>query len=439
MQIMGERSLVSMLKVLIDIAYFAMFGLATLAVLAILLVALLSPDNVSLELPGRFDLDPSLYEFSDSNGVAREVRIEDAQGSISVEGANPRRVAQGFAIAVVLLGAAVLVLGQFRGIFRTLKAGQPFVHANVRRIRVLGLVVMVGEVLREALITWSSSALGQEFSAAGIHFRNDFQPSLTVIFAGFMLVVLGEVFREAASMKRDLETAREIQFELVAAETFERDGIGIRSRMRPANTVGGDYYDVIPLDDGKLAVVQADVAGKGMPAALLMAVLQGSLRTLLSADFRGARMIAALNEYLHDNTPSNRMVTLFYGELDPASGELSFVNAGHNRPLVQRRDGSLDRPEQASMVLGIVSGTPFEQATLQLDRGDRLLLFTDGISEAFDPKGEEFGDEQVAEHVRAHAGSADDTLVGGLVERVLAHCSPGRPTDDMTVTLIARS
>jgi serine phosphatase RsbU (regulator of sigma subunit) len=438
MRILGDRSLASLLKVIIDIAYFVALGLVALVVASLVLVAGLSPSNLSVGLPARVEIDPSAYELQDAAGKARSVTIESLEGEVHVDGVTPARLAQGFAMAVVLLGGAALVLRQFRGIFRTLKAGRPFVQENVRRIRTIGLVVIAGELVGEAATSWSSWTLGREFTSSAISFRSNFELNLTVIFAGALLLVLAEVFREAASLKRDLETARQIQFELVADEEVRRDGISIRSRMRPANTVGGDYYDVIPLDDGKLAVVQADVAGKGMPAALLMAVLQGSLRTLLSAGFRGARLIDALNEYLDDNTPSNRMVTLFYGELDPASGELEFVNAGHNLPFVQRADGSLERPGTASRVLGILPGTSFEQATLRLGPGDRMLLFTDGISEAFAPDGEEFGDERVGEHLRSHARVDDNSLIDDLVERVLAHCHPGKPGDDMTLTLIAR-
>jgi sigma-B regulation protein RsbU (phosphoserine phosphatase) len=250
--------------------------------------------------------------------------------------------------------------------------------------------------------------------------------------------VFGEIYREAASMKRDLETAREIQFDLVPSEEFRQDGITVRSRMRPANTVGGDYYDVIRLDERKVAVVQGDVAGKGIPAAMLMAVLQGSLRTLVSAGFRGARLVSAINGYLHDNTPSNRMVTLFYGELDTSTGELCYVNAGHNRPFHILRDGGMVRPDAGSMVLGILPDRVYEEATLRLEAGERLLLFTDGINEATDEKDREYGDERVEGFLKRHPSAPAESLVEGLVTDVLGFCKPARPADDMTLTLITR-
>lgn len=438
MRVLKERPLVSILKFFVDFAYYGVIAMGLLVVLVITWVAVAPPGGMSLDLPARFEIDRSAYEITSDVTGESEIWIEQAEGQIKVTSASPRRAIQGFSVAGLSLLVAFFALRQFRGIFRSLKAGKPFMQANVRRIRMLGLAVIVGEVLRAALVAWTSGEMGRYLTSEQIQFRSDFQPSVLVIFAGLLLLVLAEVFREAAVMKRDLETAREIQFELVAAEEFSRDRIHIRSRMRPANTVGGDYYDIITLDEKKVAVVQADVAGKGMPAALLMAVLQGSLRTLISAGFRGARLVGELNNYLNDNTPSNRMITLFYGELDTTSGEMTFVNAGHNLPFLIRGDGTLDRPGGSSMVAGIMPDVAFEECSTRLEAGERLLLFTDGVSEAFDAKETEYGDERVADHLQRHRGSDSETLVGGLVQEVLTFCKPSRPTDDMTLTLLTR-
>lgn len=440
MRILGERSLVSFLKLIIDVAYWIVVVAAVVLILAILPIAVLQPEGVNVELPARFELDSSVFEISSRQAEARSIRIEEAEGNVVVQGVDTWEALQGFAAGVVLLAVAVFVLHQFRGIFRSLKAGRPFAQANVRRIRVLGLTLMLGEVVRAAVVAWSSGRIGQSFTSQGIRFQPDFDPKETFIFAGLVVLVLAEVFREAAAMKRDLDTAREIQFGLVPAEEFRQDRITVRSHMRPANTVGGDYYDVVPLGDGKLAVVQADVAGKGMPAALLMAVLQGSLRALLSAGLRGRRLVGALNDYLHDNTPSNRMVTLFYGELDSNDGTMVYVNAGHNRPFLIRRDGSLDRPGQSSMVLGILPDRGYEESTIRLEPGDRLLLYTDGVSEATDAKDAEYGDERVARYLERPSSSttAARDLVEGLARDVLAFSKPASPGDDMTLTLICR-
>lgn len=439
MRILGERSLVSILKLVVNITYYGVIVAGAVLLVAVVLIVALRPANVRLELPARFDIDPSVYEISTPAEDGPSATIDNVRGEVSVTGITPARAVQGFAVGAVVIFIGAFVLRQFRGIFATLTAGRPFVQANVRRIRVLGLVVMFGEVLRAAAVSWSSSQMAEGFTSQGIRFRSDFEPSLLVIFAGALMLVLAEVFREAASMKRDLETAREIQFDLVPSEEFHKQDISVRSSMRPANTVGGDYYDLIPLDETRVAVVQGDVAGKGIPAALLMAVVQGSLRTLVSAGFRGARLVGALNNYLNENTPANRMVTLFYGELDTVTGELTYVNAGHNLPFLIRRDGRLERPGSSSMVLGMVPDRSYETSSLRLESGERLLLFTDGVSEAFDRKDTEYGDERLGRFLQRHPDAEDERLVQGLVQDVLSFCKPARPTDDMTLMLIRRS
>ena len=162
--------------------------------------------------------------------------------------------------------------------------------------------------------------------------------------------------------------------------------------MRPANTVGGDYFDVIDLGEGRVAVAVADVAGKGMPAALLMALLQGSLRTLITAGFRGADLIGKLNAHLHANIPANRLVTLFYCEVDAASGRIRYVNAGHNAPFLLRRGAACRGLPATDVALGIVPGAVFNEAEAALDPGDRLFVYTDGVSEAFDARDCEYGE-----------------------------------------------
>ena len=141
--------------------------------------------------------------------------------------------------------------------------------------------------------------------------------------------------------------------------------------MQPAAEVGGDHYDVIELGDGRLAFVVADVAGKGLPAALLMTLLRGSLRSLLSAGLRGTALVRALNTHLVANTPGNRMITCFYGELDPVSGRLIYVNAGTIRRICTagtdlRRSTPLQTLDSTAIVLGMIDGMPFPEASVDL-------------------------------------------------------------------------
>jgi hypothetical protein len=256
-------------------------------------------------------------------------------------------------------------------------------------------------------------------------------------FLILLLLLLMEL-RDKLDLKGDLEVAREIQFGLVPSRPFEQDGIAICSHMRPANTVGGDYHDIIELQPGSVAVVVGDVAGKGMPAALLMAMLQGSLRTLISAGFRSGELIAKLNDYLCANIPANSLVTLFYGELDTASGQLRYVNAGHNAPFFMRGDPCCERLTSNATVLGVFPGLPFEVIGTCLNPGERLLLFTDGISEARNPRDEEYGEARIEAFLKANHSLPHDALIDGLIQDVLSFCAGSRPGDDMTLMSITR-
>lgn len=262
--------------------------------------------------------------------------------------------------------------------------------------------------------------------------------SLLVLASTALVLLLVLELRDKLALKSDLEVAREIQFGLLPFEPYRAEGVDVRALMRPANTVGGDYFDLIDVHGGKLGVVIGDVAGKGMPAALLMALLQGSLRTLLSAGLRGTSLVGALNEHLHANIPSNRLVTLFYAEYEPATGALVFVNAGHNPPFLLGRGGAIERLEATGLALGVAGGQAYEAGTRTLEPGDRLLLYTDGVTEASDARDEEYGEGRVEAYLRRRADADAASLVEGLRDEVLAFCGVVRPRDDMTLLLLSR-
>jgi sigma-B regulation protein RsbU (phosphoserine phosphatase) len=254
----------------------------------------------------------------------------------------------------------------------------------------------------------------------------------TLLFALLMIEL-----RDKLALKGDLEIARQIQFGLLPFEPFERGGTAVYAAMRPANTVGGDYFDIIELGEGRIAIAIADVAGKGIPAALLMALLQGSLRTLLSAGLRGPELVRTLNVHLHANIPSNRLITLFYAEYDPGTGALRYVNGGHNAPFVLRSSG-VERLPATGMALGIVPDAAFEARETTLAPGERLFLFTDGITEAFDPQDREYGEDRLQSWLVGHPDLTPPGLIESVRDDVLAFCGTARPRDDMTMMVVAR-
>ena len=258
------------------------------------------------------------------------------------------------------------------------------------------------------------------------------------ISIAILILLLGMELRDKLDLKGDLEIARQIQLGLVPSKPFQKGGFLIHSFMRTANTVGGDYFDIIELGGDSIALVIGDVAGKGMPAALLMALLQGSLRTLITAGMRGPELISKLNDYLATNIPSHSLVTLFYGELNTANGEFCYINAGHNAPFLMHPSRTFDRLPSTSIVLGFAQNSPFESRQIQLEPNDRLLLFTDGITEAFNEQEQEYSDERLAVFLEAHGQSPQEQLLQDLVADVLNFCGKAKTHDDMTLMVVGR-
>ena len=261
--------------------------------------------------------------------------------------------------------------------------------------------------------------------------------TFALVAATLMFALLMIELRDKLALKGDLEIARQIQFGLLPFEPFHREGTSIFAAMRPANTVGGDYFDIIELGQRHVALAVGDVAGKGIPAALLMALLQGSLRTLLSAGLRGADLMRTLNAHLHANIPSNRLITLFYAEYDPFTGSLRYVNGGHNAPFVLR-PGGIERLPATGVALGIVPDAVYDVLETRLVPGDRLFLFTDGITEAFDAVDNEYGEARLEARLAASGRLAPPDLIESVRDDVLAFCGNTRPHDDMTMMLVAR-
>ncbi len=221
----------------------------------------------------------------------------------------------------------------------------------------------------------------------------------------FFLLVLE--LRDKLGLKGDLEVARQIQFGLLPFEPFSQDGVAIATAMRPANTVGGDYFDVIRLGPERMAVVVGDVAGKGMPAALLMALLQGSLHTLVNAGLRGAELVRTLNAHLCKSLPGNR-------------------------------SGPTRRLEPNGMALGLLADTPFTPDATVLGPGDHLFLYTDGLTEAANPADEEFGDDRLRTALESRRDAPGPALIEEVIAEVLRFCGPVKPRDDMTLLSLRR-
>src|SRR6204780_4846388 len=216
---------------------------------------------------------------------------------------------------------------------------------------------------------------------------------LLLAFGGLLLLLV-MVLGDHISMQRDIEIAREIQRWLVPRVPPDVAGVDMAFATRPAKTVAGDYYDAFRrAADGPLLLAVADVAGKSVPAAMLMATFQASLRALAGAPGSLSQLVTDLNRLAcGNNLNGRRFTTAFLAELDPTTGELNYLSAGHNPPMLVQQDGSIERLSSDSMPLGIELTEKFVAGTTVLELNDLLVIYTDGVTEAQNDSDEEFGE-----------------------------------------------
>lgn len=258
---------------------------------------------------------------------------------------------------------------------------------------------------------------------------------LSLLLLNFL--VLLEV-ADRLSLKGELEVAREIQLAMLPAGTYKAADIEICGVTRPANTVGGDFYDVLPLPDGRVILTLGDVAGKGSPAALLMALLLAVLRTLVDEDLDPPELMRRLNLQICRHSPASRFITLFFAVYSPSTGALTYVNAGHLPPLVRRRDGRYDRLEGTGIALGMFEGSTYSAAATVLGGGDALVLYSDGITEAEDPAGQPFEDAGLEQLVTTYAAFSAAEIGTEVLRAVERHANDSRFADDLTILILKR-
>jgi len=294
--------------------------------------------------------------------------------------------------------------------------------------RVLLLIALVMMVL-----SGFKFELGRNFS---------FDVNFVGIAALVFLLLLSLELADKVTMKRDLEIAREIQMWLVPSEPPRVAGAEIAFATRPQNSVAGDYYDAFypdPENKERLLVVIADVAGKSVPAALLMATLQASLRTIAGEGVSVAELITRLNNYASAySLDGRRFTTAVLCEYDPRARRLTYVNAGHNAPILRRADGAFETLEVGGLPLGIKVGAEYLTATLELRPGDALIFFTDGVIEAFNGSGEEFGNSRWQGAIRSLPDWNAQATLQFLMQRVDEFVGATRQSDDITC-LVFRS
>ena len=242
---------------------------------------------------------------------------------------------------------------------------------------------------------------------------------------------------EQKKMERELELAHDIQMSLLPSQMPSFPGFNFGARIIPMASVGGDFYDFIPLEDGRLAIAMGDVSGHGVPAALFMALSVSLLRAEACRECSPAQALQAVNHQLIRLNGEGMYVTLLYGVLDCATGEFTFARAGHCLPFVARAGGRVDVPPLVrGMALGLFEEAPFAEQTLALSPGDALLLYTDGITEAMDAREELFGDERLKAALGAAYRRPAQEICEQILSKVAAFSGPGDLDDDAAILCV---
>ena len=238
-------------------------------------------------------------------------------------------------------------------------------------------------------------------------------------------------------MEQELDAAASIQTNLMPRESLGLAGYQIAARNIPSRMVGGDFYDFIPFDESHLGVVIADVSGKGIPGAILMASARASLRAYLEEPHSVEGVITRLNSVLCRDTRPEQFVSLFYGMLDTADGTLTYTNAGHNAPVVFRGNGKI-LLEQGGPILGVLSDTLYEEGIIQLFEGDMVLFYTDGLTEA-ERNARYFGVERLMKIVHDNISKSPNGVIEAVFDEVVQFSSNSPQSDDRTLVVLRRS
>lgn len=239
--------------------------------------------------------------------------------------------------------------------------------------------------------------------------------------------------------RKELEQAAKIQRQLLPESAPVVHGVELAGFNAACRTVGGDYYDFFNYPDGRVLMLCGDVAGKGMPAALLMSSLQARVQVLAEEGDDLATMMTRLNRAISAKCPDNRFITLFIAALDPKSGELSYCNAGHNPPVLVRANGDVETLEGGGIILGIMPKAPYSEMKTRLEVGDILVLYSDGVTEAANLADEEFGEDRLAKIVLDNEESSAAEIIEIALAAVTEWIQGAAPADDVTLVVARRT
>ena len=248
---------------------------------------------------------------------------------------------------------------------------------------------------------------------------------------------LAEVEQTERIMARDLSQAAEIQGRMLPDKAPDVPGADLAGFNMACRTVGGDYYDFFTYPDGRVALALGDVSGKGMPASLMMMALQARVQVLAEDPGNLERFMTRINKATCAKCPSNRFITFFFSVFNAATGDLAYANAGHNPPILVRASGEAEMLAGGGPVLGILPIAPYSEMHAQLDRGDMIVLYSDGVTEANNPEYDEFDEERFIEVLKAHRTEPASQIVQSVI-KALTEFTAGAPQADDITLLVAK-
>jgi serine/threonine protein phosphatase PrpC len=258
---------------------------------------------------------------------------------------------------------------------------------------------------------------------------------VTYTYERMRMEIEGEA-TERGRLEQEMRVARDIQMELLP-KTFPRiPGLDMFAFTVPARHVGGDCYDVIDVGDGRLAITIGDVSGKGTPAAILMANVQAAVRALSESHVPAGELIRRVNRLVYGYTEDSVFITFFYSVLDTRSGELVYVNAGHNQPCVLRANGSREYLDRGGLVIGVLPAADYEEGHLTLGPGDDLVLYTDGITEATNTEEEMFGEQRFQELLIEHRAASAREIEERVYSTIKEFAQGASQADDLTMVVV---
>jgi phosphoserine phosphatase RsbU/P len=378
----------------------------------------------------RFILELSIQAVNADRGVL--LTLED--GDLVVR-ANQ---GQGFHISTAVrdrvLDSGLSMLVRDTSVDDAFRERRSIVDQNIRTLMAVPLQTRDSKII--GIIYVDSPSLMREFSKDDL---NLLTVMANVAANRIEYARFAEVEQARQLMARDLEQAAEIQQGFLPAVAPAVRGLDVAGHNAPCRTVGGDYFDFFPYGDSRIAMVLGDVSGKGMPASLLMMGLQARVQVLIEEPKSLAEVMTRLNRITSANCPSNRFITLFFCILDGDTGDLTFCNAGHNPPLIIRANGQYEQLKGGGPVIGILPTVDYLEFHTRLEIGDILVIYSDGVTEANNPYGEEFEIQGLAGSVIRNRHESARAIISQLNKDLVAYTAGAPPSDDITLIIAHRT